>query len=140
MKILFIVIVITYLSWKIFEILAYKWRAAFGRSSEQYAKMNWKAIKSLYKINPKKWKYDFGDPDEVPVRILYYKNTPIMLNTINFIKFRIAYKIYSHTYGYDDAVYVATRDVINDIQKDADSENDEAISAVIEEVRKSLKN
>lgn len=134
------IIIGIYLTWKILHIIIYKCKVTFG-DPHTYAKMKWKTIKKLYPINPKKWDYDFGrygGLDEFPVRILYYDKTPIMLSTIDFIRFRIAYRIHARSYGFGTDNYEALEDIIEDVQKDIDKQREQAqkeINTAIKEMK-----
>lgn len=129
MKIFMIIVGCLYLTWKVMQILIYKGKCLM--EPHQYAKMKWKTIKQLYHINPEKWDYDCGRyehfaGEEFPLRILYYENTPIMLTAIDFIRFRIAYKIHAHSYGCDKESHKALQNILEDVQKDIDKQREQA--------------
>ncbi|MDE7345428.1 MAG: hypothetical protein K2N48_01660 [Muribaculaceae bacterium] len=146
MKTFLIIVGIIYLVWKAIQIIIYKGKVMM--EPHQYAKMKWKTIKKLYPINPEKWDYNYGRyeryaGEEFPLRILYYENTPIMLTAIDFIRFRIAYKIHAHTYGCDKASHRALKNIMEDVQEDIDKQKEQAqkeIDTALQEMRGAINN
>lgn len=146
MKTFIMIIIILYLIWKVLQIIIYKGKVAFG-DPHDYAKMKWKTIKRLYPINPEKWNYTCGRyerhlGEEWPQRILYYKDTPIMLTAIDFIKFRIAYRIHAHSYGCDKDNHMALKNIMEDVQHDIDKQKEQAqreIDLAMKEMRGAIK-
>lgn len=141
MKSIITACIVLYFIWKIMEILLYK--AKIVLSDRDYAKMKWKTIKSLYPINPDKWDYTITYDDEFPLRILYYKHIPIMLNIFDFIKFRIAYKIHAHAYGCDKSNHEALERILTDVQQDIDEKKEQAqkqIDLALKDMRGAINN
>lgn len=147
MKIILMIVVGIYLAWKILHIISYKLKIVM--TTDNYAKMKWKTIKRLYPINPNKWSYNYFDDhvwgnnhDEEVLRILFYENIPIMLTTIDFIRFRIAYKIFAHKYGNNKEKHKAIQYILEDVQQDINRQKQQAqkeIDSAIKEMKRLAK-